>query len=110
MNTSPCDLIQEHVSQLSDPTWRICVVCMLMNMTRGLTMRSYMWRLFERWPTPTDLATADPHDVAELIRPLGFVNKRTKNLIAMSQAYVDERCGQHLQIYLDVESMQQILG
>ena len=110
MNTSPCDLIQEHVSQLSDPTWRICVACMLMNMTRGLTMRSYMWCLFERWPTPTDLATADPHDVAELIRPLGFVNKRTKNLIAMSQAYVDERCGQHLQIYLDVESMQQILG
>lgn len=39
---SPCDLIQEHVILLSEPDWRVFVACMLMNMTRGTTMRPYM--------------------------------------------------------------------
>ena len=48
--------------------------------------------LFERYPTPHDLAAADPEIVAELIRPTGFFNMKTKSLIGMAVA-VEERHG-----------------
>ena len=48
--------------------------------------------LFARYPTPADLAAADPAEVEELIRPTGFFRNKTKSLLGMSQA-VTERFG-----------------
>jgi methyl-CpG-binding domain protein 4 len=84
---SPCNLIQEH---LRDDPWRVLVACMLMNMTVGLTMRPIMWKLFERWSCAEALAHADEDELRELIRPLGFYNRRAKSLVAMSRAYVTD--------------------
>jgi endonuclease-3 len=49
-------------------------------------------KLFERYPTPEDLATADPEEVEELIRPTGFYKSKARNLLAMAQA-LTERFG-----------------
>ena len=87
---SPCDLIQEHLAVLSEPDWRIFVACMLMNMTRGLTMRPYMWSLFEQWPDAFALAHADIDVLRDVIKPLGFQHRRSMNLVQMSQQYVAE--------------------
>ena len=46
--------------------------------------------LFEKYPTPADLAHADPDHVEEIIRSTGFFRSKTKNLIGMAQA-LDER-------------------
>src|SRR5688572_16112375 len=46
--------------------------------------------LFERYPTPADLAAADPAEVEELIRPTGFFRNKTKSLLGMARA-VEER-------------------
>ena len=48
--------------------------------------------LFARYPTPADLAAADPDEVEELVRSTGFFRSKTKNLIGMAQA-VEERFG-----------------
>ena len=48
--------------------------------------------LFERYPTPGDLAAAKPDDVEVLIKSTGFFRNKTRSLIAMAQA-VDERFG-----------------
>jgi endonuclease III len=45
--------------------------------------------LFARYPTPADLAVADPAEVGELIRSTGFFNNKTKSIIGMAQALVD---------------------
>jgi len=45
--------------------------------------------LFARYPTPEDLAGADPHDVEEIIRSTGFYQNKTKSLIGMAQALLD---------------------
>lgn len=42
--------------------------------------------LFARYPTPTDLAAADPAVVEDLIRPTGFFRNKTKSLLGMAQA------------------------
>jgi endonuclease-3 len=48
--------------------------------------------LFARYPTPSDLAPADPATVEELIHPTGFFRQKTKSLIGMAQA-LEERFG-----------------
>lgn len=42
-------------------------------------------RLFERYPTPGDLAAADPEELEELIRPTGFFRTKARNLLGMAE-------------------------
>jgi endonuclease III len=46
--------------------------------------------LFARYPTPADLAEADPEEVEGLIHSTGFFRSKTKSLIGMAQA-LEER-------------------
>jgi len=42
--------------------------------------------LFARYPTPADLAAADPAELEEIVRSTGFFRSKAKNLIGMAQA------------------------
>ncbi len=44
--------------------------------------------LFDRYPTPEDLAHADPADVEGLIRSTGFYKNKTRSLLGMADALV----------------------
>ena len=46
--------------------------------------------LFARYPTPAELAEADPEEVESLIRSTGFFRSKTRSLIGMAQA-LEER-------------------
>jgi endonuclease-3 len=48
--------------------------------------------LFARYPTPDDLAAADPHEVEDIIRSTGFFQNKTRSIIGMAQG-VAERFG-----------------
>jgi len=48
--------------------------------------------LFAKYPTPSDLAHADPVDVEEIIKSTGFFRAKTKSIVGMAQA-LDERFG-----------------
>jgi endonuclease III len=48
--------------------------------------------VFRRWPTPADLAKADPAEVESVIFPTGFYRNKTKSLIGLGQA-LEERFG-----------------
>ena len=50
--------------------------------------------LFARYPTPQDLAHADPGDVEQIIRTTGFYNNKRKSLLGMANALVDRFDGQ----------------
>jgi endonuclease-3 len=56
--------------------------------------------LFARYPTPADLAHADPDEVEALIHSTGFFRSKAKSLIGMAQA-VDERFGGEVPVALD---------
>jgi len=45
--------------------------------------------LFARYPTPEDLAVADPFDVEEIIRSTGFYKNKTKSLLGMAAGVVE---------------------
>ena len=48
--------------------------------------------LFAKYPTPEDLAAANPEDVAEILKPTGFFNAKTKSVMGLSAA-LTERFG-----------------
>jgi endonuclease III len=50
--------------------------------------------LFARYPTPEDLAVANPLEVEELIRSTGFYKNKTKSLIGMATGVVERFGGQ----------------
>ncbi|MET0903845.1 MAG: endonuclease III [Acidimicrobiales bacterium] len=45
--------------------------------------------LFARYPTPEDLAVADPLEVEDIIRSTGFYKNKTKSLVGMASGVVE---------------------
>ena len=50
--------------------------------------------LFERYPTPEDLAVARPLEVEEIIRSTGFYRNKTKSLLGMAAGVVERFGGE----------------
>lgn len=50
--------------------------------------------LFARYPTPEDLAVADPDEVADLVRSTGFYRNKTRSLLGMATALVERFDGE----------------
>jgi endonuclease-3 len=50
--------------------------------------------LFAKYPTPEDLARADPSDVEDIIRSTGFYQNKTKSIIGMATAVVERFGGE----------------
>ena len=50
--------------------------------------------LFARYPTPADLAAANPEDVEKIIQSTGFFRQKTKSLIGMAQGLEEHFGGQ----------------
>ena len=83
---SPYDLIQERY--LDDP-WRIMIVCIMLNLTRGRQVKDVINQFFEKYPTPQKCAEAHTDDLTEIVRSLGMWQKRTMTLIKFSQEWIN---------------------
>lgn len=87
------DLLQEQQVGKPHGVWRILVVCQLLNRTHGRQVRpiadeSYGAPIFVRWPAPHDMHLAAASELCTMIKPLGFSEQRTRNLMTMSRQYV----------------------
>ena len=50
--------------------------------------------LFRRWPTPAEMALADPEEVAQVIRTLGLFAAKSRNLVACARVLVQDFGGE----------------
>ncbi|MFW5951548.1 MAG: endonuclease III [Gemmatimonadota bacterium] len=50
--------------------------------------------LFARYPGPEELAGAKPEDVEEIIRSTGFFRQKTRSLLGMAEAVVEQHDGE----------------
>jgi endonuclease-3 len=50
--------------------------------------------LFARYPGPAELAAANPAEVERLVHPTGFFRQKTKSLLGMARAVVEDHGGQ----------------
>jgi endonuclease-3 len=46
--------------------------------------------LFERFPGPRKLAAADPEEIEEIIRPVGFYKNKTRHILGAAQKIVED--------------------
>jgi endonuclease III len=73
-----------------DNPYQLLVATILSAQSTDETVNKVTPALFERYPTPADLAHANPDEVEALVHASGFFRSKTKSLIGMSQA-VEER-------------------
>lgn len=78
---SPYELLQEIYI---DSPWQSQVCCILLNCTRRVQVDKIRDELFTKYPGPVEMSQADPAELAEILRPLGFYNRRAKTLIKFS--------------------------
>ena len=72
-----------------DP-FRILIGTILSHRTKDENTTRATENLFSRYKTPLELAQADPAVVRGLIRPSGFYNMKTKNIMVAARQLVDE--------------------
>ena len=71
-----------------DDPWKMLVCCILLNLCRRTTVDKVRQELFKRYPTPQNIIEAKEKEIADLLEPLGFYNKRAKTLQKMSEGYL----------------------
>jgi endonuclease-3 len=72
-----------------DP-WQLLVATVLSAQTTDDTVNKVTPVLFARWPTPEDLATANPDDVEAVVFSTGFYRQKTRSIISLA-ADLEER-------------------
>ncbi len=80
-------------SEEGDP-FRILIGTILSHRTKDENTTRATENLFSRYKTPAELAGADPRTVRRLIRPSGFYNMKTKNIITTSKQIVQQFGGE----------------
>jgi endonuclease III len=83
-----------------DGPFQLLVATILSAQTTDERVNQVTPALFHRYPTPDDLAAANPDELEALIRPTGFFRTKTRSLIAMAQA-LEERFGGEVPANLD---------
>jgi endonuclease-3 len=74
--------------------FQLVVATVLSAQTTDLRVNQTTPSLFARYPTPEDLAAANPEEVEEILRPTGFFRAKTKSVIGLSKALVEQFGGE----------------
>lgn len=69
--------------------FEVLVLTILSAQTTDKAVLKVKGPLFSRYPLPAKLATANPEDVEKIIHSLGYYHAKAKNIIAASQALLD---------------------
>jgi endonuclease-3 len=90
-----------------EDAWQLLVATVMSAQTTDENVNRVTPVLFERWPTPEDLAEADPEDVEAVIFSTGFYRQKTKSIQALSADLVTTFGGD---VPRDLEAMTTMRG
>ncbi|MYW70360.1 endonuclease III [Streptomyces sp. SID8379] len=74
--------------------FQLLVATVMSAQTTDLRVNQTTPGLFARYPTPEDLAAANPEDVEELIRPTGFFRAKTRSIMGLAKALTEDFGGE----------------
>src|SRR5437879_4631886 len=69
--------------------FELTIATILSAQTTDRAVNSVTPELFRRYPTPADLAAADPADVERVIKPTGFFRVKARTIVACARALVE---------------------
>ena len=87
--------------------WQLLVATVLSAQTTDIMVNQVTPVLFAAYPTPQDLAEADPEDVEQIVYSTGFYRQKTKSIIGLATALVEDFDGQ---VPADLEAMTKLPG
>ena len=74
--------------------YQLLVATILSAQSTDETVNRVTPAVFARYPTPADLANANPEELEKLIYPTGFFRSKTKSLMGMARALVERFDGE----------------
>ncbi|MFG2960387.1 endonuclease III [Streptomyces sp. NPDC048291] len=74
--------------------FQLLVATVLSAQTTDLRVNQTTPTLFAKYPTPEDLAAANPEEVEEILRPCGFFRAKTRSVTGLSKGLVEEFGGE----------------
>ncbi|MFF4520401.1 endonuclease III [Streptomyces bluensis] len=74
--------------------FQLIVATVLSAQTTDLRVNQTTPALFAKYPTPEELAAANPEEVEEILRPCGFFRAKTKSVMGLSKALVEDFGGE----------------
>jgi endonuclease-3 len=77
-----------------DNPFQLLVATVLSAQTTDLRVNQTTPALFAKYPTPEDLAAANPEEVEEILRPCGFFRAKTRSVIGLSKALTEDFGGE----------------
>jgi endonuclease III len=83
-----------------DSPYQLLVATILSAQTTDETVNKATPAVFARYPTPADLAEADPEELEDLVHSTGFFRSKAKSLLGMARA-LEERFGGEVPTDLD---------
>jgi endonuclease III len=90
----------------ADP-WQLIVATVLSAQTTDENVNRVTPVLFDRWPTPEDMAEADPEEVEQVVYSTGFYRQKTRSIIGLAEALVEGFDGA---VPRDLDAMTQLPG
>ncbi|MFI1360820.1 endonuclease III [Streptomyces sp. NPDC020898] len=75
-------------------SFQLLVATVLSAQTTDLRVNQTTPALFATYPTPEDLAVANPEEVEEILRPTGFFRAKTRSVIGLSKALSEQFGGE----------------
>jgi endonuclease III len=85
--------------------YQLLIATILSAQSTDETVNKVTPAVFARYPTPADLAHADPDEVEKLIHPTGFFRSKAKSLIGMAEALEDRFGGEMPRDIGDLDSL-----
>ena len=79
---------QAHCALVHASPWQLLVATILSAQCTDIRVNQVTPALFQRFPDPASMATADPAEVEKLIRSTGFFRNKAKNLIGCAMEMV----------------------
>lgn len=77
-----------------DTPLQLLVATVLSAQTTDVTVNRVTPALFARWPTASDLASADRTEMEEVLRPTGFYRAKTNSVLKLGAAIVEQHAGE----------------
>ena len=77
-------MVQQQVANL----WQHFVGVMCLNQTGRKQVKRVLPEFFSRWPTAEAFLESNTEDVVEVIRSLGFYNRRERSLRKMTESFL----------------------
>jgi endonuclease-3 len=90
-----------------ESAWHLLVVTVLSAQTTDENVNKVAPVLFDRYPTPSDLAEADPEDVEKIVYSTGFYRQKTKSIIRLAQGIEEMFDGE---VPIDIDELVKLPG